>query len=425
EPKDLVPLLDTIIEAIPAPEVIPDHPLQMLVLALYYDQYKGQMGIGKILAGSVEKGQPIVQLKPGQEPISGKVTALTEFEGLQRKDVEKADAGDIVAIAGLPDIKIGDTIADPADPIALPAVKIDEPTVRMTFGVNTSPFSGIDGTHVTSQRLKERLWKEMETNVALRVEETDSRDTFLVSGRGELHLAILIETMRREGYEMQVSQPVVILKEEGETLMEPYEHLSIDVPSDYQGVIMEELGTRGAELLNMAPVGVSEIHMEYSIPTRGVIGLKTELMTSTHGHVIMHHVFDVYKAVNGPVTMGIPHGSLMASVPGSSTGYALDNAQERGALFIGPGVEVYMGMVIGQNARDQDMDINVCKTKNLTNMRSSGADAAINLTPPRPVTLEYAMEYIGEDELVEVTPKYIRLRKKILDASRRKRPVRG
>lgn len=422
ESDSLAPLLDTIIASIPSPEVIHDHPLQLLVLALHYDQYKGQMGIGKVLAGSVGKGDPIVQIKPDGAQIPGKVTGLMEFEGLQRKEVDRAEAGEIVAVAGLPDVKIGDTITDPANPIGLPAVKIDEPTVRMTFGVNTSPFSGLDGTHVTSQRLKERLWKEMETNVALRVQETGSRDTFLVSGRGELHLAILIETMRREGYEMQVSQPEVILKRENGATLEPYEHLSIDIPSDYQGVIMEEVGARGAELLVVIPMGTAEIHMEYAIPTRGVIGLKTELMTSTRGHVIMHHVFDQYKPVDGPLTLGPPHGSLIAAAPGSSTAYALDNAQERGSLFIGPGLAVYMGMVIGQSARDQDLDINVCKAKNLTNMRAAGADAAINLTPPKPLTLEYALEYIGADELVEVTPKSIRLRKKILDSSQRKRP---
>jgi GTP-binding protein len=418
---NLNPLFDAILDNIPEPESYPDDPSKMLVLALHYDDYKGQMGIGKLLAGSLTRNQAIVQIKPDGTRTNGKVVALTAFEGLERKDAERINAGEIVAVAGLPNIKIGDTIADPAIAEALPSVKIDEPTVRMTFGVNTSPFSGRDGDYVTSQRLKERLWKEMETNVSLRVEETDTRDTFLVSGRGELHLSILIETMRREGYEMQVSQPKVIHRTIDGVLMEPYERLTIDVLEAFQGAVIEALGERGGDLLVVSPVAGNECHLEYTIPTRGVIGLKTELMTSTRGHAIIHHVFDQYKPVGDDIESGNIHGSIITAVPGTSTAYALNGAQDRGILFISPGREVYTGMIIGQHARDLDLEYNVCKTKNLTNMRASGADDAVVLTTPKKITLEYALEYIGPDELIEVTPKNIRLRKKFLDANDRKR----
>ena len=418
---NLNPLFDAILDNIPEPESYPDDPSKMLVLALHYDDYKGQMGIGKLLAGSLTRNQAIVQIKPDGTRTNGKVVALTAFEGLERKDAERINAGEIVAVAGLPNIKIGDTIADPAIAEALPSVKIDEPTVRMTFGVNTSPFSGRDGDYVTSQRLKERLWKEMETNVSLRVEETDTRDTFLVSGRGELHLSILIETMRREGYEMQVSQPKVIHRTIDGVLMEPYERLTIDVLEAFQGAVIEALGERGGDLLVVSPVAGNECHLEYTIPTRGVIGLKTELMTSTRGHAIIHHVFDQYKPVGDDIESGNIHGSIITAVPGTSTAYALNGAQDRGILFISPGREVYTGMIIGQHARDLDLEYNVCKTKNLTNMRASGADDAVVLTTPKKITLEYALEYIGPDELIEVTPKNIRLRKKVLDANDRKR----
>lgn len=418
---NLNPLFDAILDNIPEPESYPDDPSKMLVLALHYDDYKGQMGIGKLLAGSLTRNQAIVQIKPDGTRTNGKVVALTAFEGLERKDAERINAGEIVAVAGLPNIKIGDTIADPAIAEALPSVRIDEPTVRMTFGVNTSPFSGRDGDYVTSQRLKERLWKEMETNVSLRVEETDTRDTFLVSGRGELHLSILIETMRREGYEMQVSQPKVIHRTIDGVLMEPYERLTIDVLEAFQGAVIEALGERGGDLLVVSPVAGNECHLEYVIPTRGVIGLKTELMTSTRGHAIIHHVFDQYKPVGDDIGSGNIHGSIIAAVPGTSTAYALNGAQDRGILFISPGREVYTGMIVGQHARDLDLEYNVCKTKNLTNMRASGADDAVVLTTPKKITLEYALEYIGPDELIEVTPKNIRLRKKFLDANDRKR----
>ncbi|MDP6052644.1 MAG: translational GTPase TypA [Candidatus Latescibacteria bacterium] len=418
---NLNPLFDAILDNIPEPESYPDDPSKMLVLALHYDEYKGQMGIGKLLAGSLTRNQAIVQIKPDGTRTNGKVVALTAFEGLARKDAERINAGEIVAVAGLPNIKIGDTIADPTIAEALPSVKIDEPTVRMTFGVNTSPFSGRDGDYVTSQRLKERLWKEMETNVSLRVEETDTRDTFLVSGRGELHLSILIETMRREGYEMQVSQPKVIHRTIDGVLMEPYERLTIDVLEAFQGAVIEALGERDGELLVVSPVAGNECHLEYAIPTRGVIGLKTELMTSTRGHAIIHHVFDQYKPVGDDIGSGNIHGSIITAVPGTSTAYALNGAQDRGILFISPGREVYTGMIIGQHARDLDLEYNVCKTKNLTNMRASGADDAVVLATPKKITLEYALEYIGPDELIEVTPKNIRLRKKFLDANDRKR----
>ncbi|MBI4552226.1 MAG: translational GTPase TypA [Candidatus Latescibacteria bacterium] len=419
--RDLVPLFETIIQAVPAPMIYPDRPPQILVMALHYDSYKGKMGIGKLQSGSIRKGQPLQQLMADGGQASGKAIGLLVFEGLDRRDVEVAEAGEIVAVAGLPDIRIGDTIADLGTSIALPSVKIDEPTVQMTFGVNTSPFSGREGQHVTSHKLRDRLFREMETNISLRVEETESADTFLVAGRGELHLAVLIETMRREGYELQVSQPEVIVKTVDGVTMEPYEFLSIDVPGVYQGSIMEELGRRRAELVTMSPLASGEIHLDYSIPTRDVIGLKSELLTATRGTVIMHHVFDRYRQIGRDIQRVPSHGSLIASEAGTSTAYGLNNAQDRGTLFIGVGVGVYPGMIVGQHARDKDLEVNACKTKHLTNMRAAGSDEAIILTPPKEITLEYALEYIGPDELVEATPLSIRLRKKLLDANQRKR----
>jgi GTP-binding protein len=346
--------------------------------------------------------------------------SILTYEGLQRLEVESADAGEIVAVAGFPDIGIGDTITDPLNPQPLPPPDIDEPTVQMTFAVNTSPFSGKEGKYVTSRVIRDRLFKELETNVSLRVTETDSPDTFLVSGRGELHLAILIETMRREGYEMQVSQPVVIVREKDGVKQEPFELLVIDVPSQYQGTVMEEIGRRKGIIKNMSQAPTGEMHLEYQIPTRGVIGLKGALMTKTRGTAIMNHIFDEYKPMAEAMSQ-LSHGSLIASETGESNAYGLCNAQERGELFIGAGVNVYMGMIIGENSRDEDLDISPCKTKKLTNMRSVGSDDALVLTPPRELTLELAIEYIGPDELVEVTPKNIRLRKRNLDPTQRKR----
>ncbi len=422
---EIVPLLDMILEQMPAPAVHAEAPLQMLVLALAHDPYKGKMGIGKIQSGSIVRRQAVTQIRRDGSVVPGKVMDLAVFSGLDRVEVEKAEAGEIVAVAGLPDIGIGETIADSEHPVPLPPVAIDEPTVQMTFGVNTSPFAGREGKYLTSRHLRDRLYKELETNVSLRVQDTDSPDRFLVAGRGELHLAVLIEQMRREGYELQVSQPEVILHTENGVVLEPYEELTIEVPADYQGTVIEELGRRRGELRHMKVAHTagtaSDTHLEYHIPTRGVIGLRSELLTKTRGTVVLHHVFQRYEPVGERPPILTPHGSLVAWEDGTSNAYGLYLIQERGSLFIGPGVEVYQGMVVGQNSRDEDLDVNVCKIKHLTNMRASGSDEALTLTPPRQMTLELALEYLGPDELVEVTPVSLRIRKRLLHPEDRRK----
>ncbi len=423
---DVSPLFDAIIKHIPSPEVDLDGPFAMQVLALAYDNYKGRLGIGKITSGSVKQSQQAILIKAqGDEKIAGKITALQMYEGLKQVDKEEAMAGDIVAIAGFEDIHIGDTITNTQNPIKLPPVEIEPPTIKMTFGVNTSPFAGREGKFVTSRQLRERLIKELETNVALKVDGLEQgAESFLVAGRGELHLAVLIETMRREGFELQVSQPEVIYHEEKGQKLEPYETLTIDVPSEHQGVVIENLGKRGGEMLALETAPGGDIHAEYLIPTRGLIGLKNLLLTRTRGTVVMNNLFDSYKPVHEIDAHANDHGSLISSETGVSNAYGLNNAQERGIMFISPAVEVYEGMVVGQNALTEDIELNVCKTKKLTNMRSSGADDAIILTPPRPIELDFALEYIGSDELVEITPLSIRMRKKILNATERKRAKR-
>ncbi len=422
---EIVPLLETILEQSPAPVINAEAPLQMLVLALAHDPYKGKMGIGKIQSGSIVRRQAVTQIRRDGSAVSGKVTDLAVFSGLDRVEVEKAEAGEIVAVAGLPDIGIGETIADSEHPVALPPVAIDEPTVQMTFGVNTSPFAGREGKFLTSRHLRDRLYKELETNVSLRVEDTDSPDRLLVAGRGELHLAVLIEQMRREGYELQVSQPEVILRTEHGVVLEPYEELTIQVPADYQGTVIEEVGRRRGELRHMKVAHTAgpatDTHLEYHIPTRGVIGLRSELLTKTRGTVLLHHVFQRYEPVGERPPSLAAHGSLVAWEDGTSNAYGLYLIQERGSLFIGPGVEVYQGMVVGQNSRDDDLDVNICKTKHLTNMRASGSDEALTLTPPQQMTLELALEYLGPDELVEVTPASLRIRKRLLHPEDRRK----
>ncbi len=414
-------LLEVILNKVPPPVAKNEDSLQILVLSLLQDSYKGKMGIGKITGGVIQKGDNVMLVRRDGSQIVSKVTTILTYSGLERSEVERAEAGDIVAVAGFENIGIGETITDPTRPAPLPTLQIDEPTVQMTFGVNTSPFAGRDGKFVTSRIIRDRLFRELETNVSLRVEETESADTFLVSGRGELHLAILIETMRREGFEMQVSQPQVILHEKNGVQNEPFEFLVIDVMAAYQGTVIEEVGRRKAILKTMAQTPTGELHLEYQISTRGVIGLKGALMTKTRGTAIMHHVFDEYRPLEEGGFTILPHGSLVASESGESNAYGLCNAQERGNLFIGAGADVYTGMIIGQNARDEDLDLSPCKTKKLSNMRSSGSDDALVLTPPREMNLELAIEYIGQDELVEVTPKTIRLRKRLLDPLQRKR----
>jgi GTP-binding protein len=422
---EIAPLLDTILEKIPAPAINRDAPLQILVLALAYDSYKGKMGIGKIQSGSIARRQSVVTMTKDGGQAAGKVADLAVFSGLERTDVEDAQAGEIVAVAGLEEVHIGDTIADAVNPVALPRVTIDEPTVQMTFSVNNSPFAGREGKFLTSRHLRERLFKELETNVSLRVQETDSADRFLVAGRGELHLGVLIEQMRREGYELQVSQPEVILHRDGETVTEPFEELTVQVPSEYQGPVIEEVGRRRGELRHMKLIhgegASSEMHLEYRIPTRGIMGLKNVLMAKTRGTAILHHVFAGYETADEKALVVAPHGSLVAFEQGTSTAYALFMTQERGELFIGPSVDVYQGMIVGENNREEDLDVNVCKQKHLTNMRASGSDEALVLTPPREMTLEFALEYIGQDELVEVTPKSLRLRKRLLNPEDRRK----
>ncbi len=420
--EDITPLLDTILERVPPPPGNKDSPLQILILALSQDSYKGKMGIGKLTGGSIQKSQSVMLVRRDGNRVTSKVTGLLTYQGLERVEVESAVVGDIVAVAGFDEIGIGETITDPANPQPLPTLQIDEPTVQMTFGVNTSPFSGREGKFVTSRVIRDRLFKELETNVSLRVEDTASPDTFLVSGRGELHLSILIETMRREGFEMQVSQPVVIFHEKDGKKYEPFELLVVDVPSQYQGAVLEEIGGRKGSMTNMMQTPTGELHLEYNISTRGVIGLKGALMTKTRGTAIVHHVFEEYKpaAVEQAWTAGA-HGSLVCCENGVTTSYSLSNCQERGELFVPPGVDVYEGMILGENSRGEDLDISPCKTKKMSNMRSVGADDAIVLTPPRELTLELSIEFIGPDELVEVTPKSIRLRKRALDGLQRKR----
>ena len=422
---DVTPLFETIVGRIPAPTVQPDAPLQLLVLALAYDPFKGKMGIGKIHAGSLRRGQAILRFAADGTQHPGTAQAILAYQGLERVEVEAADSGDIVAVAGFEEMGIGDTITDPERPTPLPSVVIEEPTLRMTFSVNKSPFAGREGKHVTSRVLRERLQQELETNVALRVTDTDSPDTFLVSGRGELHLAVLIETMRREGYELEVSQPEVVYKEIEGQQCEPYEMLSLDVPGAYQGTVLEELGRRRAEIQEMQPGPTGEFHLEALITTRGLLGLKNALMKKTRGTAVAHHIFDAYEPLVEELPPQEPHGSLVATEDGLSSAYAILNAQERGELFIGPGVEVYGGMVVGQASKDRDVDVNICKQKKLTNVRSKGEETTDSVVPPREMTLEMTLEYLGPDELLEVTPKSLRIRKRIADGKLRLRAQRG
>lgn len=422
---DVSPLFDAILEYIPAPDVKPEDPFAMLVLALSYDNYKGKMGIGKIVSGEIKKGQNILQIKPDGTKNTAKIMALQMYEGMKRIDVESATAGDIVSIAGVEDVHIGDTLTDTQNPITLEPVEIEPPTIKMTFGVNTSPFAGREGKFVTSRNIRDRLDKELETNVALKVDPSpEGAESFLVSGRGELHLGVLIEQMRREGFELQVSQPQVIYHEVDGVKQEPYEIATIDIPSDYQGVMIEEMGKRGGQLQTMEMTDGGELHAEYLIPTRGLIGLKNLMLTRTRGTVILNNLFDSYKPAQEIDSHVNEHGALISSETGVSNSYGLNNAQERGILFIGPATEVYEGMIVGKNALNSDIELNVCKTKKLTNIRASGTDEAVILTPPKIVELDFAMEFIGPDELMEVTPLSIRIRKKILDANARKRAAK-
>ena len=422
ESDNLEPLMQTIVKEIPAPQGDAEGPLQMMVTTLEADDYVGRVAIGRIIRGSVRPNQNVVIIS-GDHETKAKVGKVYVYQGLRRVDVNEAGMGEIVALTGLGDVSIGYTVADAENPEALPSINIDEPTLSMTFGVNTSPFAGREGQFVTSRHLRDRLFKEIETNVAMRVEETDSADVFKVSGRGELHLSILIEQMRREGYELQVGKPEVVYKMINGQKCEPMENLTVEVPQEYMGSVMEALGTRKAELSNMTELS-GYIRMEFFIPARGLIGFRSELLTNTKGNGIMNHIFHGYVPYKGDMS-GRSRGSLVAFEQGETTGYGIFSLQDRGTMFISPGQQVYEGMIVGENARDIDMDINPCQKKNVTNMRTSASDEAIRLTPPRILSLEQALEYINDDELVEVTPENIRLRKTILDRTARGRAAKN
>lgn len=415
---NLVPLYETIINMVPSPVGFLNKPLQLLVSNIDYDEYVGRIAIGRIERGTIKMGQQAVICKKDGSFVNTKVSRLYAFEGLKRVEAPEAMIGDIVAVSGVGDITIGETICDVECPEALPFIEIDEPTLTMTFSVNNSPFAGREGTFVTSRHLRDRLFKELETNLSMRVEETDSPDSFIVSGRGELHLSVLIETMRRQGYEFQVSKPKVILKEINGEEYEPVEYLTIDVPEDFMGVVMEKLGMRKAEMVNMHSANQGYMRLEFHIPARGLIGYRSEFLTDTKGNGIMNHIFHGFEPYKGEIS-GRQRGSIIAWEDGESITYGLYNAQDRGNLFIDAGVKVYEGMVVGENARVEDIVINVCKKKHVTNMRASGSDEALRLTPPRIMSLEQCLEFIADDELVEVTPKSIRMRKRILNTEMR------
>lgn len=418
EKKNLEPLFECIVNHVPAPQGEMDKPLQLLVSNVDYDEYVGRIAVGRIDRGRIKSGQQYVACKKDGKLQAGKITNLYVYEGLKRVEAEEAYLGDVVAVTGFSDINIGETICDVNSPEPLPFVNIDEPTINMTFSVNNSPFAGREGTYVTSRHLRDRLFKELETNVSMRIEETDSPDAFVVSGRGELHLSILIEIMRRQGYEFQVSKPKVITKEVDGVLFEPMELLMIDVPEEYMGVVMEKLGMRKAEMVNMHSASEGYMRLEFKIPARGLIGYRSEFLTDTKGNGIMNHIFNGYEPYKGDIATR-SRGSIVAWEDGEAVTYGLYNAQERGNLFISPGTKVYEGMVVGENARSDDIVVNVCKKKHVTNMRASGSDEALRLTPPKILSLEQALEFITDDELVEITPKNIRIRKRILDTELR------
>lgn len=413
-------VFDTILKEIPAPGQETEEPLQILFSTIDYDEYVGKIGIGRIERGTAYRGQPIV-LCGGQENRTRetKITRLYNFEGLQRVEVEKAYAGDIVCVAGVEDLNVGETACDPLKVEPMPFVKIDEPTVSMLFLVNDSPFAGKEGKYVTSRNLRDRLFTEVKTNVSMRVEETETTDTFRVSGRGELHLSILIEQMRRQGYEFAVSRPKVILRrDEQGRITEPMEELTIDVPQEYVGSVMEKLGQRKAEMTDMTSIGDSGTRLKFIIPARGLMGYRSELMTDTRGNGVMNHLFAGYEPFKGEI-MERKTGSLVAHETGDTSSYGLFYAQDRGRLFVGPGVPVYEGQIVGENARAEDIVVNVCKKKHVTNMRAAGSDEALRLTPPTYFTLEQCLEFIADDELVEITPKSIRMRKRMLSKEQR------
>ena len=419
---DMTALFDVLIKEIPAPEGDIDGPLQFMVTTLDYDDFVGKIAVGRIVRGRMKPNQQVV-LMNGESTRKGKIGRVYTYNGLNRVETDEAGMGDIIAFVGIDDINIGETVADAENPEALPTISIDEPTLSMMFSVNNSPFAGREGDYVTSRHLRDRLFKEVETNVSMRVEETDSPDSFKVSGRGELHLAVLIETMRREGYELQVGKPRVIFKEINGQKCEPLEHLTIDVPQEFMGAVMENLGVRKAELINMVELA-GYLRMEFVVPARGLIGFRAQFLTATKGNGIMNHVFHGYAPYKGEIPSRT-RGALVAFENGETTPYGLNSVQDRGTLFLGANVPVYTGQIIGENARENDMDVNPNKKKHVTNMRSSSSDEAVRLTPPRIFSLEQALEWINDDELVEVTPENIRMRKAILDRSARAKAAKA
>ncbi len=416
---DMRPLFEAILKYVPAPEGDPDGPLQILFSNIDHDDYTGRIGVGRVERGRVKNGQSVALCRRDGTVVNAKIGKLYEFEGLKRVECESAGLGDLIAVTGITDLNIGETACDPEHPEALPFVHIDEPTISMLFMVNNSPFAGQDGKFVTSRNIRDRLFKEVETNVSMRVEETDTTDAFKVSGRGELSLSILIETMRRQGYEFAVSRPQVIYKHAADgTLLEPIELLVIEVPEQYVGAVMEKLGSRKAEIVNMGTRDTGMSHLEFRIPARGLMGYRQQFLTDTNGNGIMNSIFDGYEPYRGDIPQRV-QGSLVVHETGETSGYGLFNAQDRGALFVGPGVPVYEGMIVGESPKDEDIVVNVCKKKHVTNTRAAGSDEALRLTPPTVLSLEQSLEFINDDELVEVTPKSIRLRKRILSKEQR------
>ena len=416
---DFHPLLETIIDTIPCPEGETEEPLQLLISNIDSDQYVGRIAIGRVERGTIRQAQNVIVCGYDDNTNkSARVVKLMRFQGLGRQEIQSATVGEIVCVAGIPEINIGDTVCDVSCIDPLPFINIDEPTISMTFSVNNSPFAGKEGKFVTSRHLRDRLFKEMETNVSMRLEETDTTEAFVVKGRGELHLSILIETMRREGYEFQVSRPKVILKEVNGVLEEPVEMLLVDVPEDFVGAVIEKLGARKAEMVNMLPPEKGYTRMEFKVPTRGIIGYRSEFLTDTKGNGIMNSVICGFEPYAGEIETRT-HGVLVAFEDGEAITYGLYNAQERGFLFIGSGTPVYEGMIVGMNPKNEDISVNVCKRKHLTNTRASGSDDALRLVPPLQYSLEQCLEFIADDELCEVTPKNIRMRKRILNTDMR------
>lgn len=416
--NDLTELFELIVNSIPCPKCEDDAPFQMLVSNIDYDDYTGRIAVGKIERGSIKVNMSLSICRHDGKVTRGKATKLFTFEGLKKVPTDEVGAGDVVAISGIADINIGETVCDVDNPEALPFVKIDDPVLSMTFSVNDSPFAGQDGKFVTSRHLRDRLFRELDSNVSLRVDETDSTESFIVSGRGELHLSVLIENMRREGYEFQVSNPVVIYKEIDGVKCEPIERLTVDVPDEYTGTVMDGVINRKGEMTNMAPTAQGYTRLEFLIPSRGLIGYRSELLTATKGTGIINSILEKYEPYKGDFN-GRTRGTLIAWEDGTTITYGLYNAQERGTLFVGAGVKVYEGMIVGENARLEDVVVNVCKKKHATNTRSSGSDDALRLVPPREMSLEQCLDFIADDELLEVTPNHLRMRKKILSTSLR------